>query len=664
MGRNMNDADRISSRNPADEVKPMKPSCTRTLSSLALVAATLLAASCDRRNDPAGALPGAARALSAAVSGPACTGSGPHEKHILTFECSTCHPAGGTFGFDKPYTFPGGTTTTGGVIVRSATGTSCTVACHYPKGAPAHEIAWNASAPLACTSCHAVTTLPPAHPTMSANASRSDCEACHTLGTHTQGTVVLVSHGSNWMNTASTEFHAYSANGGLESCKACHGADLAGGRARGCGACHDQTSPTLVSWKVRCTMCHGGTDDQSGAPPRTTWGNTADVVRVGAHKTHLHPSSIAPAFPCAVCHVTPADALSSAHIDGGGIAEVTFGGMAVIGTTPAPFDRANPTCANTYCHGANRIGGTNKTPNWTRVGQGEAACGTCHGVPPGNPHPNVGSSLTGCNPCHPDTMDAAGGIIPVATGGKHLDGAVQAAGGHTASWTDPTSPDFHAKSANSGLDGCKGCHGATLDGGMAQACGNCHNRTLPVGVASWKTNCVMCHGGTDNQTGAPPKATWGNAADAVRTGLHTVHLTSPKLKAPVACATCHVRPTDALTTGHIEDGIAEVKFSGIANQRVGTGTWNRASQSCTNYCHTATYGAPAQSPTWTSTTPADCGTCHGNPPPAPHYTDQFCGQCHDSPLRYCDLCHYPGQTTNPKHINGVVEVPNDWWLAH
>ena len=70
-------------------------------------------------------------------------------------------------------------------------------------------------------------------------------------------------------------------------------------------------------------MCHGGTDNQTGAPPRTTWGQGADPVRVGAHTSHLSGSSIAPAFDCGVCHVKPADALAAGHIDQS-TASVTF----------------------------------------------------------------------------------------------------------------------------------------------------------------------------------------------------------------------------------------------------------------------------------------------------------------------------------------------------
>lgn len=105
---------------------------------------------------------------------------------------------------------------------------------------------------------------------------------------------------------------------------------------------------------------------------------------------------------------------------------------------------------------------------------------------------------------------------------------------------------------------CTGCHGADLSGGSSGvACGRCHDRNLPAGVASWSVNCVMCHGGLENATGAPPKARWGSEADAIRIGAHTAHVVAT-ISAPIGCATCHPVPADALSPGHLGDGTADV----------------------------------------------------------------------------------------------------------
>ena len=60
-------------------------------------------------------------------------------------------------------------------------------------------------------------------------------------------------------------------------------------------------------------------------------------------------------------------------------------------------------------------------------------------------------------------------------------------------------PDQHLRDMR--LDG--------VGGVSTVACSTCHG-------SSWATTCTMCHGGVDNTTGAPPKATWGQGADLVR----------------------------------------------------------------------------------------------------------------------------------------------------
>src|SRR5574341_756125 len=101
-------------------------------------------------------------------------------------------------------------------------------------------------------------------------------------------------------------------------------------------------------------------------------------------------------------------------------------------------------------------------------------------------------------------MNATGQLIPPASGGAHLNGKVDVSGGHPASWMDTTSSGFHAFSANQGLGPCQLCHGQDLSGGFTgTACASCHNAGLPAGVSTWSKNCVMCHGGDQNGTGAP-----------------------------------------------------------------------------------------------------------------------------------------------------------------
>jgi hypothetical protein len=152
-----------------------------------LSAAALLAASgCQQRPSGQGTSPQAAL-----VAGPTCSpGPTAHEKHIGMFSCDTCHPCGGVVGFDVATSFPRGTTTAGGTVIRSTSTTpaSCTVACHFPMGAPAKTIAFAAPGPLQCTECHAVARLPGTHPAISDPApTRAFCQGCHGTTGHMTG---------------------------------------------------------------------------------------------------------------------------------------------------------------------------------------------------------------------------------------------------------------------------------------------------------------------------------------------------------------------------------------------------------------------------------------------------------------------------------------------
>jgi hypothetical protein len=70
---------------------------------------------------------------------------------------------------------------------------------------------------------------------------------------------------------------------------------------------------------------------------------------------------------------------------------------ATVGWTPSTGD-----CANA-CHGVAR-------PRWTAVGEGEIACGTCHGIPPPSHDPE--QTILDCATCHPAGFE------------HHIDGVV------------------------------------------------------------------------------------------------------------------------------------------------------------------------------------------------------------------------------------------------
>jgi predicted CxxxxCH...CXXCH cytochrome family protein len=636
----------------------------------------------------------------------ACVSTDAHARHAsASVACVACHPCGGSFGFDAAVTYPGGTTSAGGTFTAgtATSAPSCSVGCHSPLGSPAHTVAWDAPGPLACTGCHDVTTLlarTPTHPVVSADATREFCQGCHTMTAHTSGTVAIAGHDAAWVDRTSSTFHAFSANQGLNRCQGCHLPDLSGGATGvSCASCHDGTQ--AVAWG--CTMCHGGIVNATGAPPKATWGNAgdpdrgggvADPIRVGAHTAHVTPSEISPGFGCAVCHVTPADAVAPGHVDDETVAQVVFAGIAVGRDVAAPtWDRESATCSSTYCHGATMTG---SAPAWT-AGEGAAACGTCHGVPPPAPHPSVDTSagLGRCSTCHPLTIDTTGTVIPPSEGGSHLNGTLEAMG-HDQQWMDTTSTEFHAYAVDRNLSGCTGCHGAQLDGGATGiSCASCHDGTQAV---AW--SCVMCHGGTDSQTGAPPKALWGYAgdpdrgggiADPLRVGAHTKHL-GTTLMSPIECGTCHVVPEDALSPGHIDgsDALATLTWSGRAVTGGAQPQWSRETGTCAStYCHGnysgtyvygvwdwstdsvetryAPYSGGKAAPGWADAT-VTCGSCHGNPPAQTGWWHS--GQ-HGSLdyQRQCQLCHPDAYSetgtglsiTDPtQHVNGIVEVTPGW----
>jgi predicted CxxxxCH...CXXCH cytochrome family protein len=617
---------------------------------------------------------GAPPADTAGKSDTARVSVGAHSSHVQAsalapaFACTECHPDP---RFGSKTHLNGVRDVAFGALASKGTAPSWDLAsatcagtyCHGAKlgGGTNTTPVWTkvGQGQAACGACHGV---PPPSPHPAVSSDPKGCGVCHPKtvdangeivpasagGKHLDGAVEVVSgHDASWMDTSSPGFHAYSADQGLSSCQLCHGPTLDGaGGAPACADCHG------TGWKTSCVMCHGGTDDQTGAPPKATWGNASDPVRVGAHTSHVAGSAIAPPFDCGLCHVKPADALSVGHIDAP-TATVAFSDIATKATTAA-WDRNSATCA-TYCHGATLGGGTNTIPDWRKVGQGEAACGTCHGLPPPAPHPAVSADLAGCSVCHPLTVDGGGNLIAPSVGGKHLDGTVEAATGHDASWMEPSSPGFHAYSADRGLASCQACHGASLDGaGSAPACAGCHG-------PSWKTSCTMCHGGTDSQTGAPPKATWGNGSDPVRVGAHASHGAGSAIAPPFDCGVCHVKPADALAAGHIDGPTATVPFGGLGSNG-GNPVWDRASASCAStYCHGATLsGGSNTTPNWTSVGQgqADCGTCHGIPPPAPHPAVATglpgCNACHPQTIDAVGNLIAPG--AGGKHLDGTIQA--------
>jgi predicted CxxxxCH...CXXCH cytochrome family protein len=186
-----------------------------------------------------------------------------------------------------------------------------------------------------------------------------------------------------------------------------------------------------------CVLCHGGTAGNA-APPLSTLGSsdTTDPA-VGAHQSHVNGGSMRGPIGCAECHVVPS---RTDHANGA--TSVVFGPLARAHGANPVYTRATGTCASTYCHGATLgAGGTLQVPVWTKVDGTQAACGTCHAIPPLPPHPQ-GSIVASCRLCHPATIRADGTID--VEGGHHVDGVLDVSGGGACGACHAVPPDTGA----------------------------------------------------------------------------------------------------------------------------------------------------------------------------------------------------------------------------
>jgi predicted CxxxxCH...CXXCH cytochrome family protein len=377
------------------------------------------------------------------------------------------------------------------------------------------------------------------------------------------------------------------------------------------GACDVARIPAGASSGTNdtCTRCHGDPNNANAAaraaPPRPISGPSDTTnVAVGAHQQHLKDGPLRSAIACSECHVVPATVDAQGHM-GNGRAPVKFGPLATANGAQPVWNVTEATCASTYCHGSTLGGGANKAPVWTKVDNTQAACGTCHGIPPPAPHPTVIGGVTKCAGCHPATVKPDG-TIDVA-GGKHMDGTVQGPG--------------------AGGSGCTACHG---------------DATRAVAIAP-----------------APPTGTHGETATSSRAvGAHQAHLVDNTIRAAIACAECHVVP--ASTNGH-PTGTINVTFGALATTGGTTPTWNGASCSAT-YCHGASLAGGANTqPIWTAVdgSQRQCTSCHGAPPPTssghPAVTGGLtaCAGCHPATVKADGTIDVAGG----KHMNGTIDAP-------
>lgn len=240
-------------------------------------------------------------------------------------------------------------------------------------------------------------------------AAESDADADADADTDTDTDVVLY-HPDGFDDPV---YHGQEAKHHVQTCTDCHGADLAGsGDAVSCDSCHEK------GWRTDCTFCHGGTDNNTGAPPLDL-NNSKDDAAFGAHSKHVE-ETIHAAFSCEQCHTVPDDVLSAGHLfdKTPAVAEVTFSaGLS------AAASWSGKTCTDAYCHGTGQ--GDDGT---VTVGDGPVACGSCHASAEGpneawwtmsGEHTDHLRHDISCESCHADTVSRDGDIISPAL---HVNG--------------------------------------------------------------------------------------------------------------------------------------------------------------------------------------------------------------------------------------------------
>lgn len=197
---------------------------------------------------------------------------------------------------------------------------------------------------------------------------------------------------------------------------------------------------------------------------------------------------------------------------------------------------------------------------------------------------------------------------------------------------------------------CRQCHGAQLEGAAGPSCDTCHD-------VGWERDCTFCHGGIDNDTGAPPRDL-DEIVDAISFAPHTEHVTEGR-HAAYDCTACHLKPDEVLSIGHVFDDSPdsrEVRFDmGLSS----AGSY--ADGTCSNlYCH-GNGRTPGQ--VLASAGAQTCDDCHAGPNAGRDRWDTMSGE-HEKHLREglaCENCHaatYDGTNiVNPAlHVNGEVDI--------
>ena len=337
-----------------------------------------------------------------------------------------------------------------------------------------------------------------------------------------------------------------------------------------------------------CASCHGNPERagdrlQKSAPPGDLSGAShPSYPGVGAHAIHVYASDTHAAVACSECHRVPEHVNDPGHADDALPAELVFGELAKTGGRNPSYDFVARSCSDSWCHRDARA-------VWTEPRSSAQACGSCHGLPPPEPHPQSDR----CESCHAEVIDADRRFIAPAL---HVDGKIQFSAGGCGdchgSGSDPAPPPDTSGSTSPTAIGV-GAHAVHLSGGAsgrALACGECHvvptavdspghADALPAevvftGVATASSHtptwdrallrCAdsWCHG--PSAASVAPSPEWTSAAPL---GCGSCHGTPPPAPHPQIddCSRCHgdvVAPDDVsiMDRSRHVDGVVDLAF--------------------------------------------------------------------------------------------------------
>ena len=237
--------------------------------------------------------------------------------------------------------------------------------------------------PKACDTCHGQPPQTGAHLT---HTARYDCSTCHPKPQDY------------------TDAHPHTGDAKMiVTCDKCHGSGnpvWTGGPSQAqCGSCHGIPPASHVD--NRCEVCHPGADQPTHANGRIDLGDGSGTCTAchgqppatGKHASHMQAlHSLSAPVTCDKCHNVPV------HV-----------------TDPGHIDHLPPAVLAGDCNRCHLTA----TVDWNG-GENQAACGTCHGIPPSDGVHWSTMRLVDCAICHPQTMDPSGALKPAT----HINGVV------------------------------------------------------------------------------------------------------------------------------------------------------------------------------------------------------------------------------------------------